>query len=88
MRGDDAFAGLQLDDHFRLNDNVGAKLAKRDALEKQKLEMFRKKNMVKIGHEQTEKTREVVTNHNLYAKKISDDAYLRRTNAAAKTSNP
>lgn len=61
---------------------------KRDALEKQKLEMFRKKNMVKIGHEQTEKTREVVTNHNLYAKKISDDAYLRRTNAAAKTSNP
>jgi hypothetical protein len=60
---------------------------RRDALEKQKLEMFRKKNMVKIGHEQAERTREVITNHNLYAKKISDDAYLRRTNAASKMSN-
>jgi hypothetical protein len=60
---------------------------RRDALEKQKLEIFRKKNMVKIGHEQSERTKEVVTNHNLYAKKISDDAYLRRTNAASKLSN-
>jgi hypothetical protein len=74
---------------LREDEKVEAEISsdRRDALEKRKLEMFRKKNMVKIGHIQSEKTREVVTNHNLYAKKIGEDAYLRRTNATQKTTS-
>lgn len=52
---------------------------RREAIEKIKAEIFRKKQMVKKGHQQHEKTHEVVEKNNLYAAKITDDAYTRRT---------
>jgi hypothetical protein len=52
---------------------------RREAIEKMKEEIFRKKQLVKKGHAQHEKTHEVVEKHNLYASRITKDAQLRRT---------
>lgn len=63
---------------------------RREAIEKIKAEIFRKKQMVKKGHAQHEKTHDVVEKSNLYAAKVTEDAYTRRTKkmgAATNTQN-
>ena len=52
---------------------------RREAIEKIKAEIFRKKQMVRKGHKQHEKTHDVIEKSNLYAAKVTEDAYTRRT---------
>jgi hypothetical protein len=60
---------------------------RREAIEKIKAEIFRKKQMVKKGHRQHEVTADVLEKSNLYAAKVTEDALTRRTVAANRSSS-
>jgi len=69
-----------------LEQDMNALRERRIAIEKMKEEYQLKKEMVRKGHQQHDKTKDVVKNHNLYADRINHESIERSRSMRANTS--